>query len=284
MDGPVASDHPERGSETGATMADAPLRVVVLTQEDRFFIPRNVDLICRDQGMDVREIVMLDARGSLDNMRGRLLRWFGPLPLARLALRAGRSAALDLAQRLSGGRIGGGPASLRAVARRHGVRYAEERNANAPAFLQRLRAHAPDVVVSFSAPQVFRPELLSLPARGCVNLHCSLLPHYRGLLPSFWVLYHGEPRSGATVHLMDAEIDNGGILGQVEVDIRGYRTMEQVLDATKAAGGELMLETLRRLRHGPVPALPNPVDEGSYFTWPTMEQAREFRGKGLSLA
>lgn len=264
--------------------ADRPLRVVVLTQEDRFFIPRNVDLICREPGMDVREIVVLDARGSLDNMRSRLLRWFGPLPLARLALRAGAMAALDVAQRLSGGRIGGHPASLRAVARRHGIPFSVERDANAPVFVERLRAHAPDVVVSFSAPQVFKRELLSLPGKGCVNLHCSLLPHYRGLLPSFWVLYHGEPRSGATVHLMDAEIDNGGILGQVEVDIRGFRTMAQVLDATKRAGGELMLATLRRLRNGPVEALPNPVDEGSYFTWPTDEQAREFRGKGMSLA
>jgi methionyl-tRNA formyltransferase len=261
-----------------------PLRVVVLTQQDRFFIPRNVERICREPGMDVREIVVLDARGSLDNMRGRLLRWFGPLPLARLALRAGGMAALDLAQRASGGRIGGAPASLRAVARRHGIPFSVQRDANEPAFLERLRAHAPDVVVSFSAPQVFRRELLSLPARGCVNLHCSLLPHYRGLLPSFWVLFHGEPRSGATVHLMDAEIDNGGILAQTEVDIRGFRTMEQVLDATKRAGGELMVQTLRRLRAGPVPALPNPVDEGSYFTWPTDAQAREFRAKGLSLA
>lgn len=261
-----------------------PLRIVVLTQEDRFFIPRNVDLICREPGMEVREIVVLDARGSLDNMRGRLLRWFGPLPLARLAVRAGTAAALDAAQRVTGGRIGGRPASLRAVARRHGIPFSVERDANAPAFLERLRAHAPDVVVSFSAPQVFKRELLSLPAKGCVNLHCSLLPHYRGLLPSFWVLYHGEPRSGASVHLMDAEIDNGGILGQVEVDIRGYRTMAQVLDATKRAGGDLMLQTLRRLAAGPVPALPNPVDEGSYFTWPTDEQARAFRAKGLSLA
>ncbi|HEX6041336.1 methionyl-tRNA formyltransferase [Longimicrobium sp.] len=261
-----------------------PLRVVVLTQEDRFFIPRNVDLICREPGMDVREIAVLDARGSLDNMRGRLLRWFGPAALARLALRAGTLAAADVVQRATGGRVGGRPASLRAVARRHGIPFRIERDANAPAFLERLRGHAPDVVVSFSAPQVFRRELLGLPAKGCINLHCSLLPHYRGLLPSFWVLFHGEPRSGATVHLMDAEIDNGGILAQAEVDIRGFRTMTQVLDATKRRGGELMVETLRRLRAGGVEALPNPVDDGSYFTWPTDDQARAFRAKGLSLA
>lgn len=261
-----------------------PLRVVVLTQEDRFFIPRNVDLICREPGMEVRAIVVLDARGSLENMRGRLLRWFGPLPLARLALRAGAAAALDVGQRISGGRLPGPPASLRAVARRHGIPFSVERDANAPGFLARLRELQPDVVVSFSAPQVFRRELLELPEQGCVNLHCSLLPHYRGLLPSFWVLYHGESRSGATVHLMDAGIDDGGILAQVEVDIRGARTMAQVLDATKRAGGDLMLQTLRRMREGPVPALPNPVDAGSYFTWPTDDEARAFRGKGLRLA
>lgn len=265
-------------------MSARPLRVVVLTQEDRFYIPRNVEMICREPGMEVREIVVLDARGSLDNMRGRLLRWFGPLALARLAARAAGRAAVDAVERLSGGRVQGAPASLRAVARRHGIPFSVESEANAPAFLDRLRAHDPDVVVSFSAPQVFRAELLGLPRQGCVNLHCSLLPHYRGLLPSFWVLYHGEPRSGATVHLMGAGIDDGGILAQAEVDIRGFRTMAEVLDATKRRGGELMVETLRRMRQGPVPALPNPVDAGSYFTWPTEEQARAFRGKGLRLA
>lgn len=261
------------------------MNVAILTQEDRFYIPRNVDLLCREPGVSVREIVVLDARGSLDNMRRRLVRWFGVAASARMAARMGKMAALDLASRATGDRLlPVGPTSLRAVARRHGIPFSVEPSANAPELLERLRAYDLDLVVSFSAPQVFKDELLKLPRHGCFNLHCSLLPQYRGLLPSFWVLLHGEDFSGATVHRMDAEIDNGGILKQAPVDIRGMRTMDEVLRATKRAGGELMLEAVRDLRAGRLVERPNPVDEGEYFTWPTDEQAREFRARGMRLA
>lgn len=260
------------------------MNVVVITQEDRLYIPRNVEMICEEPGISVREIIVLDARGALDNMRGRLLRWFGPAGCARMGLRVARAAALDALSRATGDRLFRAPTSLRAVAGRHGIPFRVETDANAPELLRRLRGYDPDVVVSFSAPQVFREELLRLPRLGCLNLHCSLLPKYRGLLPSFWVLYHAEPASGATVHLMDCEIDNGGILRQVEVDIRGFRSMHQVLAATKRAGGELMLQTLREMRGGPVPVRENPTGEGAYFTWPTDEQARTFRRRGYRLA
>lgn len=260
------------------------MNIAILTQEDRFYIPRNVDLLCREPGIHVREIIVLDARGSLDNMRRRLVKWFGVASSARMALRMARMAAVDAASRAVGDRLPVGPTSLRAVARRHRIPYAVETSANAPALLERLRGYDLDAVVSFSAPQVFKEELLRLPRFGCINLHCSLLPHYRGLLPSFWVLFHGEDFSGASVHRMDAEIDNGGILKQARVDIRGMRTMDEVLSATKRVGGELMVEALRDLRAGRLVERPNPVHEGAYFTWPTDEQAREFRRKGLRLA
>lgn len=259
------------------------MNIVVLTQEDRFFIPRNVDLLCREAGLHVREIIVLDSQGSLANMRARMIRWFGAGAAARMGARLAGRAALDLLNRMSGSRLVKTATSLRAVAERHEIPYSVEPSANAPAVLERLRGYDLDVVVSFSAPQVFKPELLALPRQGCINLHSSLLPHYRGLLPSFWVLYHGEPTTGATVHFMDAEIDNGGILSQVEVDIHGMRTMTEVLSATKRAGGDLMLETLRELKEGKTSPRPNPLEEGSYFTWPTDAEAREFRAKGYSL-
>jgi methionyl-tRNA formyltransferase len=159
-----------------------------------------------------------------------------------------------------------------------------ETNANAAPLLERLRGLDLDVIVSFSAPQVFKTELLRLPRQGCINLHCSLLPHYRGLLPSFWVLYHGEPASGATVHFMDAEIDNGALIKQAHVPLNGARSMDRVLDLTKKRGGELMVEALRELAAGTARPLPNPVEEGSYFTWPTDQEAREFRARGYRLA
>jgi methionyl-tRNA formyltransferase len=260
------------------------MNVAIITQEDRFFTPRNVALICSEPGIRVREIIVLDSKGSLVNMRRRLLRWFGPAAAARMAFSELRLAVRDIFSRATGYEMSRPPASLRAVARGFNVKYSVEANANDSRVLERLHSYDLDAVVSFSAPQVFKPELLSMPRLGCFNLHCSLLPRYRGLLPSFWVLYHGEPRTGATVHLMDFEIDNGGILGQVEVDIREFRTMREVLQATKIAGGELMLRVLRDARDGTLNIQPNRADEGDYYTWPTNAQADEFRRRGYRLA
>ncbi|HEU4559631.1 MAG TPA: formyltransferase family protein, partial [Longimicrobium sp.] len=189
----------ESRSGTERQPALARLRIAVLTQEDPFYIPRNVELLCREPSLEVREIVVLDARGSVANMRKRLLEWFGPAAVARMAARAGARAAAEVANRVSGYRLPVAPTSLRAVARRYGVPFHVEKNANAPEVIERLRGHQLDAIVSFSAPQVFRPELLKLPRLGCVNRHCALLPRYRGLLPSVWVLFHGEDESGATI-------------------------------------------------------------------------------------
>lgn len=261
-----------------------PLEIVVLTQDDRLYIPRNVDLLCREVGVRVREIVVLDTPGAVANKPRELLRWFGPVACGRMAARTAGAAALDAANRVAGFRLPVAPTSLRAVAKRHGIPFSVETSAAAPALLQRLEGYGLDAIVSFSAPQVFREPLLRLARLGCLNLHCSLLPQYRGLLPSFWVLYHGEERSGATVHLMDTQIDNGAILKQVEVDIRGMRTMHEVLSATKREGGRLMVQALRELAAGTLTPRPNPESEGSYFTWPTAEHAREFRRRGKRLA
>ena len=63
---------------------------------------------------------------------------------------------------------------------------------------------------------IFKKELLKIPRYGCINLHCSILPKYAGLLPSFWTIYNKEEKIGSTVHYMDDKIDNGAILGQVK--------------------------------------------------------------------
>jgi methionyl-tRNA formyltransferase len=257
------------------------MRIVVITQEDAFFIPRNVALLCAEPGMEVAEIVVLDARGALVNMRRRFLRWFGVVSAARMLVKTMLGWVQSRLDVFTGGNRA--PASLRAVARLYGARFSSERSANAPEVVQRLRGQAPDIIVSFSAPEVFGEELLGLPRLGCINLHCSLLPHYRGLLPSFWVLHNGEKRSGATVHYMAAGIDDGDILAQREVDISTCRTMFQVLTATKAAGGELMLEAVRALRDGSIAPRPNRLEEGSYYTWPSDDDVKRFHDRGLRL-
>ena len=122
-----------------------------------------------------------------------------------------------------------------------------------------------------------------MPRFGIINVHGALLPDYRGLLPSFWYLYNDEKTGGATVHYMSADIDDGDIIEQGSVDLTDCRSMFRLMKKTKTLGGELMVRAIEDIAKGTVRPRKNETAKGSYFTWPTVEQAREFRARGKRL-
>jgi methionyl-tRNA formyltransferase len=173
--------------------------------------------------------------------------------------------------------------SVKRIARSAGLPLLTPENVNSPEFLQALRELEPDLVVSVSCPQIFGNELLQLPRLGCVNVHSALLPHYRGMLPTFWVLAKGEQRTGVTVHYMSPGIDGGDIILQRQVPIRSEETLRSLMRACKVAAADTILETVERFRDGSVLPSPNPPDEGSYFSFPSREDVALFRGRGRAL-
>jgi methionyl-tRNA formyltransferase len=250
------------------------LRVIIATQDDGFVIPGMAERVCDEPGIEVVAILSLTGGGSVASQRWKFLRGFGIWQAVTLYARR-------FAERFSG------PArtkTLRRVAMSRQIPFEVTGNVNAASTIEELRALAPDVIVSFSAPVVFGPALLKLPRLACINLHCSLLPRYAGLMPSFWVLYHGEQETGATVHEMDTQIDNGAILGQVRVALTAVDTVSSVISKTKTAGLEVVLDVLRQLRHGELNRLPNDRTNGSYHTWPSLDEIRVFRRRGGRLA
>jgi folate-dependent phosphoribosylglycinamide formyltransferase PurN len=248
--------------------------VIIATQDDGFVIPGMVERVCDEAGVEVVAILSLTGGGSVESQRWKFLRGFGIWQAFTLYARL-------FVERFSG------PArakTLRRVAVSRGIPFEMTGDVNGASTIEQLRALGPDVIVSFSAPVVFGPALLKLPRLACINLHCSLLPRYAGLMPSFWVLYHGERETGATVHEMDTQIDNGAILGQVRVALIADDTVSSVISKTKAAGLKVVLDVLRQMRHGAWNRLPNDRTTGSYHTWPSLDEIRAFRRRGGRLA
>lgn len=173
--------------------------------------------------------------------------------------------------------------SIKGIARAHGVAVLSPADVNAPEFLDELDALRPDLIVSVSCPQIFKEPLLELPRLGCVNLHSALLPEYRGVLPTFWVLAKGERETGVTLHYMSPGIDGGGIILQRRVGIGERETLHSLMRTCKAVAAEITLEAVERFRRGPAPASPNPVEGGSYFSFPQRGDVREFRARGRAL-
>jgi len=119
-------------------------------------------------------------------------------------------------------------------------------------FVSKLKELNPDVIVVVAFGQILSKEILKIPRFGCINLHASLLPRYRGAAPINWVIVNGEKVTGVTTMLMDEGLDTGDILLQKEVEIEEGDTAENLHDKLANTGAKLLLETLYRLKEGSI--------------------------------
>ena len=257
------------------------LRVVVLTQNDRFFIPKNI--YKASQVCELLEIIEVDCKASLDNKLGDYYKWFGFFQCAKMGMKTIFREVQKYLDRLCSYKLCQGFCSVRDIAKRLSVKHQVIADSNDVEFVQHMMELKPDLVISYSAPQIIKEMLLQVPKHGVINVHGSLLPDYRGCLPSFWYLYNDEKVGGASVHYMSAKIDDGAIIKQDSVDISDCKTMFQVMTKTKELGGELMVKAIKEIGEERVVSTPNDTTKGRYFSWPTVEQAKEFMKKGYRL-
>ena len=113
-----------------------------------------------------------------------------------------------------------------------------------------LAALQPDVIVVVAFGQILSPYILDIPRLGCINVHASLLPRYRGAAPLHWSIINGEKKTGVTTMFMDAGLDTGDMILKAEVPISAEMTTAQLHDELMVAGADLLLETLQALADG----------------------------------
>lgn len=118
--------------------------------------------------------------------------------------------------------------------------------------IRQIRELAPEVLVVVAFGQIIPPEILEIAPYGCINVHGSLLPKYRGAAPIQWAVIDGEKESGVTTMQMDAGLDTGDILLQKIVPLEEKETGGSLFDKLACAGAELLLETLDALEAGAV--------------------------------
>lgn len=118
---------------------------------------------------------------------------------------------------------------------------------NQPAFLKELRGLGAEVIVVAAFGQILKPDLLQLPPLGCVNLHASLLPKYRGAAPIQWAIARGETETGVTVQKMAEQVDSGDILVQEKISINENETANQLYPRLSHLGGPALVAALEQL-------------------------------------
>ena len=117
-------------------------------------------------------------------------------------------------------------------------------------FIARLKAAAPDVIVVVAFGQILPEEILNIPRYGCINVHASLLPAYRGAAPIQWAVIDGLKETGVTTMYMDKGLDTGDIIEQRKLELDDDETGGSLFDRLAALGGEIIVDTLEKLESG----------------------------------
>ena len=160
-------------------------------------------------------------------------------------------------------------------------------------FMDTVRALNPDVIVVSAFGQIIPKALLELPRYGCVNIHASLLPKYRGAAPIQWAVMDGEPISGVTIMQMDEGLDTGDMLAKTEVPLEPDETGGSLFDKLSRAGAELLIRTLPALEQGTLTPEKQPLEsptayarmirkEDGRIDWNLEAEAIERRIRGLN--
>jgi methionyl-tRNA formyltransferase len=137
-----------------------------------------------------------------------------------------------------------------AWARERGLPVAQPERVRDPLFLNEISALAPDIAVVVAFGQIFPRLLLDLPRHGCINLHASLLPRWRGASPVQAAIAAGDARTGVTTMRMEEGLDSGPVLLQEETEVRPGETAAELARRLAEMGGRLMVRTLERLERG----------------------------------
>lgn len=145
-----------------------------------------------------------------------------------------------------------------------GLPVLQPEKASDPAFLERLREIAPDAIVVAAYGKILKQELLDIPRYGCINIHASLLPRWRGAAPIQWAVIAGDRTAGVTAMQMNAGLDTGDMLLKREVELAADETGGSLFDRLAALGGPLIVETLQLAEAGKLKPVPQPEEGMTY--------------------
>ena len=147
---------------------------------------------------------------------------------------------------------------------RHELEILQPEKASQPDFLDRLRELNPDLIVVIAFGQILRKEVLDLPKYGCVNVHVSLLPKYRGAAPINWAIINGEEKTGVTTMFMDEGLDTGDIIKTREFSLDDEINAGQLHDIMMEEGADVLSQTVKAIEDGTAERIRQNDDESTY--------------------
>ena len=166
------------------------------------------------------------------------------------------------------------PPPVKDLALTKGLPVLQPERAKDPQFVEQVRALAPDLIVVAAYGQILPQTLLDVPKFGCLNVHTSLLPKYRGAAPIQWAILNGDVETGVTIMKMDAGLDTGEIVSEQRTPIHDDDTARTLHDRLAQIGGELLVRTIPDYVDGKISPSPQPKEGATYARKITKEDGR----------
>ncbi len=256
------------------------MRIVFLSPDEPLYLPEFYRYVIENlsPGHDMKVIIVPPVYKNTTKLDLvlRYAKTFGVKEAAVLSAKVVYYKGMDI---LFSGK-GDGFYSMNSVFKKYGVPYLYEDDVNSKRNIDRLKDWKTELLISISCPQIFKRELIELPSRGCLNLHGSILPDYRGVMPSFWVLANNENEAGSTLFFVNEKIDAGDVLVQRKFPVHPDDTLESFIRRSKRIGAEMVVEGVEKIDRGKAETYALDMSKGNYYGWPKREDVKRFLNNG----
>ena len=166
------------------------------------------------------------------------------------------------------------PPPVKLLAQELGIPVIQPEKLRIPEAMEQLRAWNPDLIVVAAFGQILRKDILDLPPQGCINVHASLLPRWRGAAPINAAILQGDQETGVTIMKMDAGLDTGPMLAQRAIRLTRDDTAGSVTERLSHLGADLLVETLPDYLSGKIQPVPQPEEGMTYAPMLKKEEGR----------
>ena len=248
------------------------MRLVFLTQEDPFYLPKIYQYLLpklKAEGHEVIASVLFDVApfGKKESKVRQLIDTYKVFGLGFTLHYILQYAEGIFGQDVKGVMEGNGVETIKL-----------ENRVNHPHSLEIIQSFKPDLLVSLAGNEIFKQPLFDSAKYGVINLHSALLPKYRGLMPSFWVMRNDEDKTGVSVFFVDEGIDSGPIIVQKEVLLLN-RTQAELIWELKYRGADAIVEACNLVsEYGEnTPTMVNDEKDMTYYSRPTKEDVKAFK-------
>jgi methionyl-tRNA formyltransferase len=257
------------------------MKIIVVTTDEPFYLPLTMQRLLESSIKSyIRHIILLPPTSKKRRWQDVIAEQmrFGFL---YFVIRSIQYVFFKLFSKLNI-KFGGRYYSVASVATAYSIPLLNIQNINSDEAMEFIKNESPELIISLSASQIFTKKIICIPKWATLNVHNAPLPRYQGLMPSFWVLHHGEKETASTVHLMDEKIDTGDIIVQKHIPIVDNETLDSLIKKTKILSVDALVEAIDLFKryNGMPPVLPNRAEDATYFGFPSRKEIVHFKRMG----